>query len=65
MKKIIGCCLAGLCVVSAWGAGAPLLLDWGVVDTASADLRLNSRGAAPRRVQFNGGIRMKRFFRNP
>ncbi|NCA83594.1 MAG: hypothetical protein EOM72_12795, partial [Opitutae bacterium] len=43
MKKIIGFCLAGLCAVSAWGAGAPLLLDWGVVDTASAEQQQLSR----------------------
>ena len=37
MKQFLGFCLAGLCVISAWGQGAPLLLDWGVIDTSSAE----------------------------
>ena len=35
MKKILGFGLVGLCALSAAG-GAPLLLDWGTVDTAGA-----------------------------
>ena len=35
MKKCLGFCLAGLCALSVQGA-APLLLDWGTVDTSSA-----------------------------
>ena len=34
MKKVLGFCLVGLGVVSAWGQGAPLLLNWGVLDKA-------------------------------
>ena len=35
MKKILGFCLVGLFALSAMGA-APLLLDWGIVDTSGA-----------------------------
>ena len=43
MKRFLGCCLVGLSVVSAWGAGAPLILDWGVVDTSSAEQQRQSQ----------------------
>ncbi|NCD23647.1 MAG: hypothetical protein EOL90_12025, partial [Spartobacteria bacterium] len=36
MRKILGSCLVGLCAVSAWGAGVPLLLDAGALDTGAA-----------------------------
>jgi|GEM_PF-952007 hypothetical protein len=35
MKKILGFCLVGWCAVSAWGAGAPLLLEAGALDTGA------------------------------
>ena len=43
MKRFLGCCLVGLSAVSAWGAGAPLILDWGVVDTSSAEQQRQSQ----------------------
>ena len=37
MKKILGTGLVGLWMVcSAGGAGAPVILDWGVLDTMDA-----------------------------
>lgn len=35
MNKILGLVLVGLCAGSAWGRGAPLILDAGVLDTSS------------------------------
>ncbi|MGD9613165.1 MAG: S8 family serine peptidase, partial [Kiritimatiellia bacterium] len=39
MKKSVGFCAAVLCAVAAWGQGAPLLLDWGTLDTSAAAQR--------------------------
>ena len=36
MKKIVGACWIGLLAFSAWAGGAPLILDWGTLDTAGA-----------------------------
>ena len=36
MRKILGFGLIGLWVCSAWAGGAPLILDWGTLDTAAA-----------------------------
>ena len=51
MKKFLGSCLVGLCAFSAWGAGAPLILDWGTLDTSGAaqqkaSLALRTAGCA-------------------
>ena len=52
MKKIAGFCVSGFCALAVWGAGVPLMLDWGVVDPASAEQQAMSRlmkasGSAP------------------
>ena len=36
MRKFLGFGLIGLWVCSAWAGGAPLILDWGTLDTAAA-----------------------------
>jgi endonuclease/exonuclease/phosphatase family metal-dependent hydrolase len=73
VKRIPGFLWVGCGLVSSvvWGAGAPLVLDWGVVDTASAEQQsrsirtvsrattvqaLSAAGTAPWLVQFNGII---------
>ncbi|MDY0149850.1 MAG: S8 family serine peptidase [Kiritimatiellia bacterium] len=43
MMWMVGFCLVGLWISSAWGQGAPLLLDWGVVDTSSAEQQRKSQ----------------------
>jgi hypothetical protein len=43
MKKIIGLVVAVLCTGFAWGRGAPLILDAGVLDTASVAQQQNSQ----------------------
>ena len=43
MKKILGLCWLALGVVSAWGAGAPLILDSGALDTSSAERQAATR----------------------
>ena len=52
MNKLLLACLSGWCIVSAsaLGASAPLLLDWGVVDTSGGEkpVMVRSMRAAPR-----------------
>ena len=43
MKKILGLCWLALGVVSAWGAGVPLILDSGALDTSSAERQAATR----------------------
>ena len=35
MRKFLGFGLIGLWACSAWAAGAPLILDWGTLDTTA------------------------------
>ncbi|MGD9611382.1 MAG: S8 family serine peptidase [Kiritimatiellia bacterium] len=55
MKNILGFWLVGLCAASAWGAGAPLLLETGALDTSAAapqqTLQMLRRGARVAPVQ--------------
>ena len=59
MKTILGVFLVGFGASVAWGSGAPLVLDWGVVDTSSAERQAASRAirsaAAPTTVQTLSG----------
>ena len=61
MKKILGFCLVGWCAVSAWGAGAPLLLDAGALDPSAPAqqkavqaIRKGARAAAVQKLSSKG-----------
>ncbi len=61
MKKFLGICLVGWWACSAMGAGAPLILDWGTVDTGSAAqqrqsqaIRTSSRAATVQALSARG-----------
>ena len=60
MKKFLGSCLVGFGMLSAAG-GAPLILDWGVLDTSSAEqqklsqaVRTSARAPTVQRLSAQG-----------
>ena len=61
MRKFLGFGLIGLWACSAWAAGAPLILDWGSLDTAGAApqkatqaIRAAGRAKAVQQLSANG-----------